>query len=124
MSDILSKILPNHENDLMLLKRYLDRLSFYEKEQGKWYLKSHDNNGREKLVLNENTGKSAPEEIVRQLFLYELTENYGYPQTRLKSEQSVSFGRNGRGRADIVVYLADSLCHSKGGSCEKHHSRS
>lgn len=107
MSDTLSKILPNHENDLMLLKRYLDRLHFFEKEQGKWYLKSHDSDGREKLVLNEHTGKSAPEEIVRQLFLFELTENYGYPQTRLKSEQSVSFGRNGKGRADIVVYQED-----------------
>jgi len=79
MSDILIKILPNHDNDLTLLKRYLDRLQFYEKEQGKWYLKSHDSDGREKLVFNENTGKSAPEEIVRQLFLHELMENYGYP---------------------------------------------
>ena len=34
MSDILIKILPNHDNDLTLLKRYLDRLLFYEKEQG------------------------------------------------------------------------------------------
>lgn len=107
MSDILSKIIPNHENDVMLLKRYLDRLQFFEKEQGKWYLKSHDSDGREKLVLNEHSGKSAPEEIVRQLFLYELTEKYGYPLSRLKCEQSVSFGRNGKGRADIVVYQED-----------------
>lgn len=107
MSDILSKIIPNHENDLMLLKRYLDRLNFFEKEQGKWYLKSHDSDGREKLVLNVHSGKSAPEEIVRQLFLFELTENYGYPISRLKCEQSVSFGRNGKGRADIVVYQED-----------------
>jgi predicted type IV restriction endonuclease len=107
MIDILSKIIPNQENDLMLLKRYLDRLNFFEKEQGKWYLKSHDSDGREKLVLNAHSGKSAPEEIVRQLFLFELTENYGYPISRLKCEQSVSFGRNGKGRADIVVYQED-----------------
>ena len=71
MSDILARILPNHENDLTLLKRY----DFFEKEQGKWYLKSHDSDGRDKFVFNEHTGKSAPEEIVRQLFLFELTDH-------------------------------------------------
>jgi type I restriction enzyme M protein len=101
--------MPNHETDVMLLKRHLPQLEFIEKEQGKWYLKSHDSEGREKLVFNELTGKSAPEEIVRQLFLYELSENYGYPVNRLKSEQSVSFGRNGKGRADIVVYQEDNI---------------
>lgn len=109
MSGILTKIMPNHETDVMLLKRHIPRLKFIEKEQGKWYLKSHDSEGREKLVFNELTGKSAPEEIVRQLFLYELSENYGYPVNRLKSEQSVSFGRNGKGRADIVVYQEDNI---------------
>lgn len=105
--DILSKILPNWETDLSLQKQYVPKLKFFEKEKGKWYLKSHDSEGKDKLVYNVTTGKSAPEEIVRQLFLIELTEHYHYPKSRLKCEQNVSFGRNGRGRADIVVYQED-----------------
>ncbi|TWI81141.1 type I restriction enzyme M protein [Lacibacter cauensis] len=105
--DILSKILPNWETDLSLQKQYVPKLKFFEKEKGKWYLKSHDSEGKDKLVYNVATGKSAPEEIVRQLFLTELTEHYHYPKNRLKCEQNVSFGRNGRGRADIVVYQED-----------------
>lgn len=105
--DILPKILPNWETDLALLKQYVPKLKFFEKEKGKWYVKSHDSEVKDKLVYNVVTSKSAPEEIVRQLFLIELTEHYHYPINRLKSEQNVSFGRNGRGRADIVVYQED-----------------
>jgi type I restriction enzyme M protein len=105
--DILSKILPNWKTDLALLKQYVPKLKFFEKEKGKWYVKSHDSEAKDKLVFNVATGKSAPEEIVRQLFLIELTEHYHYPINRLKCEQNVSFGRNGRGRADIVVYQED-----------------
>lgn len=105
--DILSKILPNWETDLALLKQFVPNLKFFEKEKGKWYLKSHDSETRDKLIFNETTNKSAPEEIVRQLFLFELTEHYHYPINNLKCEQNVSFGRNGRGRADIVVYQDD-----------------
>lgn len=105
--DILSKILPLWETDLALLKQYVSKLKFFEKEKGKWYLKSHDSEGKDKLVYNQHTNKSAPEEIVRQLFLIELTTHYHYPIARLKCEQNVSFGRNGRGRADIVVYQDD-----------------
>jgi type I restriction enzyme M protein len=105
--DILSKIMPNWETDLSLQKQFVPKLKFFEKEKGKWYLKSHDSEGKDKLVYNVTTGKSAPEEIVRQLFLIELTEHYHYPKSRLKCEQNVSFGRNGRGRADIVVYQED-----------------
>ena len=105
--DILSKILPNWETDLALLKQYAPSLAFFEKEKGKWYVKSHDSEQKDKLVFNEATSKSAPEEIVRQLFLIELTDHYHYPISRLKCEQSVSFGRNGKGRADIVVYQED-----------------
>ena len=105
--DILSKILPLWETDLALLKQYVPKLKFFEKEKGKWYLKSHDSEGKDKLVYNQQSKKSAPEEIVRQLFLIELTTHYHYPIARLKCEQNVSFGRNGRGRADIVVYQDD-----------------
>ncbi|MBN1184621.1 MAG: N-6 DNA methylase [Bacteroidales bacterium] len=105
--DVLSKILPNWETDLSLLKQYVPFLNFFEKEVGKWYIKSHDKEGKEKLVYNAGNNKSAPEEIVRQLFLFELSEQYHYPVSRFRCEQNVSFGRNGRGRADIVVYQGD-----------------
>lgn len=108
-SDVLSKILPNWETDLALLKQYTSHLKFFEKEKGKWYVKSNDADGKDKLVLNEKTGKSAPEEVVRQLFLIELMEHYHYPKRKLKSEQNVSFGRNGKGRADVVVYQEDEI---------------
>lgn len=109
MSDTLSKILPNWETDLALLKQYVPKLKFFEKEKGKWYIKSQDSESKEKLVLNEQSGKSAPEEIVRQLFLLELTEHYRYPIERIKTEQSVKYGsaKDDRGRADIIVYQMD-----------------
>ena len=70
--DILNKIISNAEFELPLCYQYIDKLHFYEKEKGKWYLKSFDSEGREKLVFNTESNKSAPEEIVRQLFVYEL----------------------------------------------------
>ena len=109
MADTLSNILPNWETDLALLKQYIPKLNFFEKEKGKWYLKCHDSEGKEKLVLNELSGKSAPEEVVRQLFLFELTDHYRYPLGRIKTEQSVRYGssKDERGRADIIVYQED-----------------
>jgi len=106
--EIITKIIPNIETEITLLQLYIQKLNLYEKEKGKWYIKSHDSEEKEKLVYNENTGKSAPEEIVRQLFLFELTDNYGYPKNRIKTEESVSFGREKK-RADIVVYQEDNI---------------
>ncbi|MBW8049942.1 MAG: N-6 DNA methylase [Cytophagales bacterium] len=105
--EILHKIVPNAEIDIPMSTRYFDKLEFYEKEKGKWYLKSFDSEEKEKLVLNEETGKKAPEEIVRQLFLYELIQKYGYPKERIKIEQKVVMGRDEKKRADIVVYQND-----------------
>jgi len=106
--EIITKIIPNIETEITLLQLYIQKLNLYEKEKGKWYIKSHDSEEKEKLVYNENTGKSAPEEIVRQLFLFELTDNYGYPKNRIKTEESVNFGREKK-RADIVVYQEDNI---------------
>ncbi|MGB6130089.1 MAG: N-6 DNA methylase [Psychrilyobacter sp.] len=46
--------------------------------------------------------KLTPEEIVRQLFLIKLNEEYGYPYDRMQIEYIVHFGREKK-RADIVI---------------------
>lgn len=107
---IINKIIPNIQTELTLLKPHLSKLNVYEKEKGKWYIKSHDSKGNEKLVLNEEKGKSAPEEIVRQLFLFEFTDYYGYPVERIETEGDVDFGREvKKKRADIIVYQEDKI---------------
>ena len=105
--EILNKIIPNAEFELPLSIKYLDKLTFHEKEKGKWYVKSFDSEGKDKLVFNEETNKSAPEEIVRQLFLYELHFHYSFPIERIKVEQKVTFGHEEKKRADIIVYQND-----------------
>lgn len=105
--EILHKIIPNPEIEIPLSKQYFDKLDIYEKEEGKWYLKSWDSENRELLVYNEKTNKKAPEEIVRQLFLYEIINKYGYPQKRIKTETTVRFGKDETKRADIVIYQND-----------------
>ncbi len=106
--EILSKIIPNFELELPLLKKHLRKLDIYEKEEGKFYVKSHDAYQKEKLVYNENKNFSAPEEIVRQLVLFDLTDEYGYPINRVRKEETISFGREKK-RADIVVYQEDNI---------------
>lgn len=105
---IINLIIPNAETELSLLVNHLKKITIYEKEEGKWYVKSHDAYGKEKLVFNENKNQKKPEEIVRQLFLFELTDNYGYPKDKIKVEEKVSFGREKK-RADIVVYQQDGI---------------
>ena len=41
-------------------------LEFYEDEKGRVYVKTLEHNGKDKIVLTDK--KTAPEEIVRQLF--------------------------------------------------------
>lgn len=50
-----------------------------------------------------------PEEIIRQLYIYRLMNDYGYPATRIQVEAPIHFGREVK-RADIVV--ADSVHHT------------
>ncbi len=47
--------------------------------------------------------KLVPEELIRQLYLQVLMDDYGYPTTRMEVEYSVSFGREKK-RADIVIF--------------------
>jgi type I restriction enzyme M protein len=105
---IINAVIPNAQTELSLLASHLDKLKIYEKDKGKWFIKSHDAYGKEKLVFDENKNQKRPEEIVRQLFLFELTDNYGYPIDKIKVEEKVSFGREKK-RADIVVYQEDGI---------------
>jgi type I restriction enzyme M protein len=57
------------------------------------------------LVRNKEI-KLTPEEVVRQLYLMELIETYGYPVSRMELEYAVTFGREKK-RADIVIFDKD-----------------
>src|SRR3989339_1733955 len=82
-------------------------LDIFEKENGKFYLKCLK---REKdiLILNEEKNLSKPEEIIRQLWIYKLTKNYGYPMDRIDLEKDIRFGHEIHSKAaDIIVYRED-----------------
>jgi len=104
---ILQKIFKNPESDLLMFDD-LSVLNFYEKEEGKYYIKAISKADEEKLIYNEKTGKSAPEEIVRQLYLVQLTKKYKYPKNLIELEKHVNFGREVK-RADIVIYRPDGI---------------
>ncbi|MFA6306243.1 MAG: N-6 DNA methylase [Patescibacteria group bacterium] len=73
-------------------------LEFSEKD-GKYYLKC--------LKRNKNL-VAKPEEIIRQLMVYKLINQYKYPLDRIDVEVDVQFGREvGKKRADIVIYRDD-----------------
>lgn len=74
---ILKKIFRNPEQELIFFDD-ISVIDIYKKEAGRFYLKSLSNGNEERLVYNEKTGKSAPEEIVRQLFLSKLIKHYKY----------------------------------------------
>jgi len=102
--DVLSHIFKEPEDDLALFDD-LYVLEFFE-QNGKIYLRSFEEGGKDKQVWNGTKG--APEEIVRQLFLYDLHHKYGYPRDRMRLEVDVQFGREvGTKRADVVIYRED-----------------
>ncbi len=104
---VLKKIFKNPDSDLLMFDD-LATITIYEKEAGKYYVKAISKLDEEKLVYNEKTGKSAPEEIVRQLYLVQLTKHYKYPKNLIELEKHVNFGREIK-RADIVVYRPDGI---------------
>ena len=104
---ILNKIFKNPEQELLMFDD-LGKLDIYEKDEGKFYIKAISKSEEEKLVYNSKTGKSAPEEIVRQLYLVKLTKHYKYPKNLIELEKQINFGREQK-RADIVVYRPDSI---------------
>ena len=73
----------------------------------KYFLKSFIpfSTGNEEVQVYVEGGKSAPEEIVRQLWVYKLQHQYGYKTDEIDLEGSVHFGTEiGTKAADIIVY--------------------
>lgn len=57
-------------------------------------------------IIRKKEIKLTPEEIVRQLFLMELIETYGYEPKYIQVEYAVKTGSSSK-RADIVIFEAD-----------------
>ena len=73
----------------------------------KYFLKSliPFSSGNEEVQVYADGGKSAPEEIVRQLWVFKLMDQYGYKADEIDLEKSVQFGTEvGTKAADIIVY--------------------
>lgn len=73
----------------------------------KYYLKSFIpfSTGNEEVQVYAEGGRSAPEEIVRQLWVYKLIHQYDYKADEIELEKSVQFGTEvGTKAADIIVY--------------------
>ena len=59
-----------------------------------------------KCLVRQKEIQLKPEEVIRQLFLDKLINEYGYPITRMQLEYPVYFGREVK-RADIVIMDED-----------------
>lgn len=73
----------------------------------KYYLKSFIpfSTGNAEVQVYAEGGKSAPEEIIRQLWVYRLMHQYGYKEDEIDLEKGVQFGTEiGTKAADIIVY--------------------
>lgn len=71
------------------------------KRDGKYFIKCQ---------IKDRDKPAKPEEIVRQLWIYRLLIEYGYPRNRIDVERVVYFGSRDSGLADIVV-LHEDLTH-------------
>lgn len=59
-----------------------------------------------KCLVREKEIKLTPEEAVRQLYIYKLIHEYGYPTERIQLETPIHFGREVK-RADITIMDKD-----------------
>jgi len=63
-----------------------------------------------KCQIKDKYKVAKPEEIVRQLWIYKLLTEYGYPEKRIDVERVIYFGSRDSGLADIVI-LHEDLTH-------------
>ncbi|MFA5859633.1 MAG: N-6 DNA methylase [Elusimicrobiota bacterium] len=96
--DIIFKNTETKHGLRLFEKNKITSLNVYDKNE-KPYLK---------CLGSDKERPAKPEEIVRQLFVKQLTEDYGYPKERIKIEQDVWFGSGVFDkRADIIVLHKD-----------------
>lgn len=63
-------------------------------KNGKYYVE---------CLVREKNVQIKPEEVVRQLYIDKLINEYGYPKERMELEHQIHFGRETK-RADIVIF--------------------
>lgn len=87
----------------------LGKITAFEKEKGRFYIRCLKRN-KDIFVYDKNKNIRKQEEIIRQLWLIKLTQEYKYPLDRIEVEKSVQFGREVREKAaDIVIYKEDKI---------------
>src|SRR4030042_1548131 len=87
----------------------LKRINAYGKEAGKFYVRCLKR-GKDIFIYDGNKKTGKPEEVIRQLWLIKLTQEYKYPLDRIEVEKSVQFGTEVREKsADIVLYKEDKI---------------
>ena len=59
-----------------------------------------------KCLVRDKEIKLTPEEAVRQLYIYKIMNEYGYPDSRIQLETPIHFGREVK-RADITIMDKD-----------------
>jgi type I restriction enzyme M protein len=90
-------------------KEILKRINAFEKEDGKFYVRCLKR-GKDIFIYDKNKKTGKPEEVIRQLWLIKLTQEYKYPLDRIEVEKSVQFGLEVREKsADIVLYKEDKI---------------
>jgi len=90
-------------------KDILRRINAFEKEDGKFYIRCLKR-GKDIFIYDKNKKAGKPEEVIRQLWLVKLTQEYRYPLDRIEVEKSVQFGTEIREKsADVVLYKEDKI---------------
>jgi len=87
-----------HGLSLFTDREIRDVESLITERDGKFYIKCQ---------IKEKYKPAKPEEIVRQLWIYRLLNEYNYPRERIDVERVVYFGSRDSGLADIVVLQED-----------------
>lgn len=101
--DILAEILKDSKYNLSIFDKpeieQLKKQVFFKEAKGQ--KKPYIN-----CIIRNKDILLKPEEVIRQLYASKLINYYNYPQSRIKFEHSVSFGRQTKS-ADIVVFDKD-----------------
>ena len=84
----------------------LENIFSFSNDNGKIYLESLGNfdSGQQKRLISSKS-KNAPEEIIRQLWVYKLINHYGYSKEQIALERYITIGSTHFDKpVDIIVY--------------------